>query len=156
MRPISRLPKTFYFAGRRSCHNPAQHWHPVRQEQAGFMRFARARPLMGRQSEFVVTSRTPIFGQPRRRSCDLVDSGICKLAAKEILGIRRAVSRASAKFSEGGDGSIFTEEFCNRYNSRLRLTDRGREQAVAAGVWLRENVGERFDRCLVSGFLRVP
>jgi NAD+ kinase len=75
----------------------------------------------------------------------------------DLVLVRHGESEGNVarKFSDGGDDSIFTEEFCNRHNSRLRLTDRGRDQARAASVWLRENVGERFDRYLVSGFLRA-
>jgi len=59
------------------------------------------------------------------------------------------------RFSLAGDNSVFTEEFCARHNSRLRLTDRGREQAGTAGRWLKENLGFHFDRYLVSGYLRA-
>ena len=51
--------------------------------------------------------------------------------------------------------SLFTEEFCARHNSRLRLTDRGREQAASAGKWLKENSGSDFDRYYVSGYARA-
>ncbi len=54
-----------------------------------------------------------------------------------------------------GDDSVFTEEFCSRHNSRLRLTDRGREQARVAGAWLKQHIGPTFDRYLVSGYLRA-
>jgi NAD+ kinase len=75
----------------------------------------------------------------------------------DLVLVRHGESEGNVarKLSDGGDDSIFTEEFCNRHNSRLRLTDRGREQADAAGIWIRENIGERFDRYLVSGFLRA-
>jgi hypothetical protein len=56
------------FGPSRSCHNPAQHWHAVRQEQAGFMRLARARPLIGRpikrnvkRKHFSLDQRTGLF-----------------------------------------------------------------------------------------------
>jgi NAD+ kinase len=75
----------------------------------------------------------------------------------DLVLVRHGESEGNVarKFSEGGDDTIFTEEFCNRHNSRLRLTDRGREQARAASLWLHAHVGERFDRYLVSGFLRA-
>jgi NAD+ kinase len=54
-----------------------------------------------------------------------------------------------------GDNSSFTQEFCARHNSRLRLTDQGREQADAAGKWLKKNIGSDFDRYYVSGYARA-
>jgi hypothetical protein len=52
---------------------------------------------MGRQS-FKKGPQTPIFGQPRHPSGDLVDSGIAKLAAKGIFGQLR---RRSPQFPIG-------------------------------------------------------
>jgi len=34
------------------------------------------------------------------------------------------------------------------------LTDLGREQAIKAGEWIRENIGGRFDRYYCSEFAR--
>jgi NAD+ kinase len=75
----------------------------------------------------------------------------------DLVLVRHGESEGNVarKFSDGGDDSIFTEEFRNRHNSRLRLTERGKEQAHAAGDWIRENIGECFHRYLVSGFLRA-
>ena len=57
--------------------------------------------------------------------------------------------------SEHGDDSLFTEEFRKRHSSHHRLTERGRKQAIATGSWLRTNVACRFDRYLVSGYMRA-
>lgn len=75
----------------------------------------------------------------------------------DLVLVRHGESEGNAarRSSLGGDNSVFTEEFCGRHNSRLRLTDRGREQARAAGKWLKEHVGAHFDRYLVSGYLRA-
>lgn len=75
----------------------------------------------------------------------------------DLILVRHGESEGNAarRHSAAGDHSAFTEEFCSRHSSRLRLTDRGREQAAVAGDWLKRNVGERFDRCLVSGYLRA-
>ena len=75
----------------------------------------------------------------------------------DLVLVRHGESEGNVarRFSLAGDNSVFTEEFCARHNSRLRLTDRGREQAQAAGKWLKNNIGERFDRFLVSGYLRA-
>lgn len=59
------------------------------------------------------------------------------------------------RLSEHGDNSLFTQEFCRRHSSRLRLTDRGKEQAGCAGEWIQRNIGSYFDRYLVSGYARA-
>ena len=71
----------------------------------------------------------------------------------DLVLVRHGESEGNAarRSSIAGDNSVFTEEFCGRHSSRFRLTDRGREQARAAGTWLKEHLGPRFDRYLVSG-----
>lgn len=57
-----------------------------------------------------------------------------------------------------GDHSVFTEDFCRRHSSTLRLTDKGRQQAAAAGEWLKNrdnNENPMFDRYLVSSYARA-
>jgi len=58
----------------------------------------------------------------------------------DLVLVRHGESEGNVarRSSAAGDNSVFTEEFCGRHNSRFRLTDRGREQARAAGAWLRE------------------
>ncbi len=75
----------------------------------------------------------------------------------DLILVRHGESEGNAarRFSLAGDNSLFTEEFCGRHNSRLRLTDRGREQARVAGTWLKAYVTQPFDRYLVSGYLRA-
>ncbi len=75
----------------------------------------------------------------------------------DLVLVRHGQSEGNVarQLSEQGDDSLFSEEFCNRHNSRLRLTNKGRHQAVEAGKWLKENVGSRFDRYLVSGYARA-
>ena len=75
----------------------------------------------------------------------------------DLVLVRHGESEGNAarRFSTAGDNSVFTDEFCSRHSSRLRLTDQGREQARVAGSWLKKNIGERFDRYLVSGYLRA-
>jgi NAD+ kinase len=75
----------------------------------------------------------------------------------DLVLVRHGESEGNVarRFSVAGDNSVFTDEFCSRHNSRFRLTDRGREQARAAGSWLKQNFGEKFDRYLVSGYLRA-
>lgn len=58
--------------------------------------------------------------------------------------------------SKAGDDSLFTPEFLARHSSSFRLTDLGRQQATAAGVWIKENLnGGRFDRYYVSTYDRA-
>jgi NAD+ kinase len=75
----------------------------------------------------------------------------------DLVLVRHGESEGNAarRSSMDGDNSVFTEEFCSRHNSRLRLTDRGREQARVAGSWLKQHISPTFDRYLVSGYLRA-
>lgn len=57
--------------------------------------------------------------------------------------------------SEQGDESVFTDEFCQRHDSRLRLTNLGRTQAKTTGKWIQENIGTYFDRYIVSVYARA-
>lgn len=61
--------------------------------------------------------------------------------------------------SKAGDNSIFTKEFVDRPQARLRLTNHGISQAAEAGEWVRRwmsaNEVLHFDRCLVSEFSRA-
>ncbi len=57
--------------------------------------------------------------------------------------------------SRQGDNSAFTDAFRNRHSSQWRLTDRGREQAIAAGAWIRANYPEGFGRKYSSEYLRA-
>lgn len=59
------------------------------------------------------------------------------------------------KMSRNGDNSAFTEEFRGRSSSLWRLTKRGRDQAIKAGVWIKNNIGQNFDRCYVSEYVRA-
>jgi NAD+ kinase len=58
-------------------------------------------------------------------------------------------------YSRKGDDSKYTSEFKNRHSSLLRLTDKGREQAKAAGDWIKGNVGEKFFRYYTSEYVRA-
>merc|ERR1719410_73760 len=54
-----------------------------------------------------------------------------------------------------GDHSLYSGEFKQRHSAMWRLTDRGREQAVAAGRWLLQEDLVNFDRYYVSEYLRA-
>lgn len=67
----------------------------------------------------------------------------------------QAEHNLASKFSKQGDNSLFTDEFKTRPMSQHRLTDKGREQAKAAGEWLQKNGLARFDRRYVSDYVRA-
>lgn len=52
------------------------------------------------------------------------------------------------------DFRTYTPEFKRRHSSAYRLTDVGIDQAKVAGQWIRENIGDRFDRYYTSEFVR--
>ena len=81
----------------------------------------------------------------RRRSLSTL-RGQSRLADLVLIRHGESEGNVARKRSLGGDHSLFSGEFKHRHSARWRLTDRGREQAIAAGEWLqRENLVE-FDR----------
>lgn len=54
-----------------------------------------------------------------------------------------------------GDDSFLTAEFREVPGHRWRLTSEGREQARAAGEWIRQHIDKRFDRYYASPFVRT-
>lgn len=75
----------------------------------------------------------------------------------DVVLVRHGESEGNiaTKRSKKGDDSAYTDEFRNRHSSLWRLTDRGIEQARAAGDWVREHVGEQFHRYYTSEYLRA-
>src|SRR5262249_38727745 len=75
----------------------------------------------------------------------------------DLVLVRHGESEGNVAFgySKRGDTRHFTPEFLARHSSKWRLTDRGREQARAAGVWLRENLAPSFDRYYTAEYLRA-
>ncbi len=61
----------------------------------------------------------------------------------------------ASKASRNGDNSLFTPEFRAQHSRSFRLTSRGVEQARVAGVWIRENFPQPFDRFYVSDYIRA-
>lgn len=59
------------------------------------------------------------------------------------------------RFSRQGDDRWMTPEFKARHSSQYRLTQRGWEQARAAGEWIRANIAEHFDAYYTSEYLRA-
>lgn len=75
----------------------------------------------------------------------------------ELALVRHGQSEGNAalKRSRVGDHSDYTADFLNRHSANLRLTNKGREQAKAAGKWLKENGLDTFDRHYVSEYTRA-
>jgi broad specificity phosphatase PhoE len=61
-----------------------------------------------------------------------------------------AVEKAKA-----GDNSLYTPDFRELPGHRWRLTDEGRVQVRKSGEWIRQNIGEKFDRYYVSPYVRT-
>lgn len=66
----------------------------------------------------------------------------------ELVLVRHGQSEGNEAVarSQRGDLSAYTPEFKNKHSSTYRLTDKGIEQAKVAGHWIRENIGDKFDR----------
>jgi len=78
----------------------------------------------------------------------------------DLLLVRHGQSEGnlSKRMSEKGDDSAFSKEFRERHNASLRLSAKGREQAVAAGRFLKQECLEKnfiFDRMYVSDYIRA-
>jgi NAD+ kinase len=76
---------------------------------------------------------------------------------ENLVFIRHGESEGNVAndMSKTGNDAAFTPEFRNRHSSTWRLTDKGREQAKAAGKWIKENLPIRFDRLYTSEYLRA-
>jgi hypothetical protein len=103
----------------------------------GLMRF---RPLFGGHSRSIITALTPA---PR---------------LKELVLVRHGESEGNIahKRSLRGDHALYENvHFARRHSSHWRLTNRGIEEAIKAGEWLRTNLDTNFDRFYVSEYVRA-
>lgn len=75
----------------------------------------------------------------------------------DLVLVRHGNSEGNAakRLSERGDDSAYTLDFRNRHTASFRLTKLGREQAKNAGIWLKSEFKEGFDRYLVSEYIRA-
>jgi broad specificity phosphatase PhoE len=75
----------------------------------------------------------------------------------DLVFVRHGESEANLaqKYSSMGDDRFWTPEFKTRHTSKYRLTDLGREQSIAAGQWIKENIGPNFDKYLCSEYARA-
>lgn len=75
----------------------------------------------------------------------------------DIILVRHGESEGNVanKASRSGDNRFFTPEFREKHSRVFRLTDKGIEQAKAAGKWLRDNISMPLDRFYVSDYIRT-
>ena len=57
--------------------------------------------------------------------------------------------------SKLGDNTFYTPEFRERPGHQWRLTKQGREQAKTAGAWIKNEIGDKFDKYYVSPYVRT-
>lgn len=76
---------------------------------------------------------------------------------EDLVLVRHGESEGNLadRMAQAGDDSAFTPDFRARHSSKYRLTDLGREQARIAGAWIRDHLGDRFDRYLTSEYVRA-
>lgn len=75
----------------------------------------------------------------------------------ELVLVRHGQSEGNEAVarSQHGDLSAYTPEFQQKHSSTYRLTDKGIQQAQVAGQWIRENIGDKFDRYYTSEYVRA-
>ncbi len=75
----------------------------------------------------------------------------------ELVFVRHGESEANVAYVANKERGVgYAAEFRRKPNSEMELTPRGIEQAIAAGIWIRENIhGGIFDQCYVSPFKRA-
>ncbi len=75
----------------------------------------------------------------------------------DLIFVRHGQSEGNVanRASRRGDNSFFTPDFRERHSRTFRLTDKGIEQAEAAGRWLKANVPQPLDRFYVSDYIRA-
>jgi NAD+ kinase len=75
----------------------------------------------------------------------------------DLILVRHGESEGNVAgtYSRNGNDQFYTDDFRSRHNSQWRLSDKGVEQARAAGEWLKANCPEGFNRHYVSEYLRA-
>ena len=75
----------------------------------------------------------------------------------DLVLVRHGQSEANLVKDEikAGNAQAYTDAFAKAKNWQTRLTDKGREQAKAAGEYIRAEIGERFDARFFSYFVRT-
>lgn len=75
----------------------------------------------------------------------------------DLILVRHGESEGNVESARAraGDPKAFAGEFQQRHSSLWRLTDHGLWQAEAAGLWIRREIGDRFDGYFVSEYIRA-
>jgi NAD+ kinase len=75
----------------------------------------------------------------------------------ELVLVRHGQSEGNEAVarSQRGDLSAYTPEFKRKHSSTYRLTDKGIAQAKVAGKYIKEYIGEKFDRYYTSEYVRA-
>lgn len=75
----------------------------------------------------------------------------------DLIFIRHGESEGNLakRQAEAGKHDRWNEITRDRHTRSLRLTDKGRRQAEKAGIWLRDNFPNGFDRYIVSEYTRA-
>ena len=93
----------------------------------------------------------------RARPFSSLSSGMGRPRVGELVLVRHGESEGNIarRRSLLGDHSVYAGEFLERHSSQWRLSDQGREQAISAGAWLRDNGFAHFDVHFTSEYLRA-
>ncbi|KAL1498822.1 hypothetical protein AB1Y20_014125 [Prymnesium parvum] len=117
-----------------------------------FPRLARLRPFASRFSSSLCCPRfsSSLFN-PR------FSSSLCRPRCEEVVLIRHGESEGNVAYnrSVAGDHSLYSGDFMDRHSGLWRLTDRGREQARAAGAWLASSLSPSYGGYFTSEYLRA-
>lgn len=78
----------------------------------------------------------------------------------DLVLVRHGESEGNVakRLSEKGDHSVMTPEFRGRHTASYRLTNKGREQAKSAGLWIQQEFFDNsfgFDQYMVSEYIRA-
>jgi NAD+ kinase len=77
----------------------------------------------------------------------------------DLVLVRHGESEGNRAFALAAEGDLryfsVGSPFLERHGSRWRLTARGREQARAAGAWIKQHLGPYFDHYFASEYLRA-
>lgn len=75
----------------------------------------------------------------------------------DLILVRHGESEGNVANDLEREGRIneIPEKFRGKHSSQFRLTELGKVQAIAAGIWLKSNIAEKFGRYYVSEYLRA-
>jgi len=101
----------------------------------------------------------------RKRNLSVKDKPIASVDFKddhsdwpyELVLVRHGQSEGNEAVARSklGDLSAYTPDFQKKHSSSYRLTDKGIEQAKVTGKFLREKIGDQYDRYYTSEYVRA-